>query len=583
MDLDTTHAERAIYVCNICVFILVKEYVDNPNYSNALVVTPNEIHRAYHKLTGDIADILVTQNFNKLRRACYEEINSSTSTFPKSLLRDIIPTNNVNDMLDALALSPYWNWFDTRLLEALVSVSGSAEAEKMLENFKTTHYVHKVSEVLPSVIVRPINDTIIFTEKFNKDPKELTLLDLLKHKQILKYEVMNIGENKIILTCIRTGCIELTWQVPSDLAHQTYTSVKKNQDKLSSLAVESLVCKEADRFADLPLLWRGQEVREIGPIEPLPEHVRQEPYSLPQGFHWVTLSSSDAEEVVKFINKYTNTRIDNHYINFIIKHPNTRDKWQFGIRATNGKLVAVVMAFPVCINIGGVSVTCMEQVLGHHPKYNGKRMFYVVIKELMRRANFHSINYHLIFTKYFGVLKPITTLHTWQYNFDNPTSSQLPGSPRTSGWRRMTSEDVPSALAFINKWSSQFEIGQVFDSEEELAYNLLCSILPNYVYTYIVENKINNITDLVSFKLINKMDTIFSIQIVAFTQTPIEQLLIDALVCAKDLGVKVLIINNLNIKPDILPLSFHCQSPYNFSIYNYRYHETEETSVWIMM
>ena len=33
--------------------------------------------------------------------------------------------------------------------------------------------------------------------------------------------------------------------------------------------------------------------------------------------------------------------------------------------------------------------------------------------------------------------------------------------------RRMTSEDVPSALALINKWSSQFEIRQIFRSEEE--------------------------------------------------------------------------------------------------------------------
>ena len=59
---------------------------------------------------------------------------------------------------------------------------------------------------------------------------------------------------------------------------------------------------------------------------------------------------------------------------------------------SNGKLVAVVMAFPVSVNIGGVSVTRMEHALGHHPKYNDKRMFYVVVKELMRRANLHNIN-----------------------------------------------------------------------------------------------------------------------------------------------------------------------------------------------
>ena len=68
--------------------------------------------------------------------------------------------------------------------------------------------------------------------------------------------------------------------------------MKRQHDELSSLAVKSLVCEEADEFAGLPISWCGQEVGGVGPIEPLPEHVRQEPYSLPQGFHWVTLSSS---------------------------------------------------------------------------------------------------------------------------------------------------------------------------------------------------------------------------------------------------------------------------------------------------
>ena len=228
--------------------------------------------------------------------------------------------------------------------------------------------------------IRPTDDKIIFTEKFNKDPKEVTLLDLLKHKQILEYEVMDIGENKIILSCIRTGCVELIWQVPSDLVHQAYTSIKKNQDKLSSLAVESLVCKEADEIAGLPMLWRGQEVGEVGPIEPLPEHVRQEPYSLPQGFHWVTVSSNNNNEIAKFMSKYASTSIDSCLYNSIIKYPNTRNEWQFGIRTTSGKLVAVVMAYP---DIRGVSVTCMTRFRAHHVKYNGKRMSYVLTKELI--------------------------------------------------------------------------------------------------------------------------------------------------------------------------------------------------------
>ena len=73
-----------------------------------------------------------------------------------------------------------------------------------------------------------------------------------------------------------------------------------------------------------------------------------------------------------------------------------------------------------------------------------------------------------------SLLKPLVTTHKWKYTFNHPISSQLPSSPRTLGWRRMTSEDVPSALTLINKWSSQFEISQVFNSEEELLYCSFC-------------------------------------------------------------------------------------------------------------
>ena len=485
-------------------------------------------------------------------------------------------------MLDVLALSPYYNWFDTRLLQALVSASGSPEAEAMLEQFKQIHYAHKVSEVLPCVIVRPIKDSVVFIEKFNKDPSELTLLDLLKHKHILEYDVMDIGESKIVLSCIRTGCVEMIWQIPLDLVHQAYTSVKKNVDKLPCLAIESLICKEADKFAGLPILWHGQEVGEVGPIEPLPEHVRQEPYSLPQGFHWVTLSSSNVEEVAKFINKDGKFDIDSCAINSMSMHPNTRSEWQFGIRTTNGKLVAVVLAYPLCISIGGVSITCTKQFLTYHSKYRDKRIWFVLIRELTRRVNLCNINHLMLITGY-SLLKPITTMHRWKYSFDHP-NSPLPSSPRTPGWRRMTSEDVPSALALINKWSSQFEIRQVFNSEEEFAHKFLCPAVPNYVSTYVVENETNNITDLVSFRLANNY-MVFGITTVASTQSPLNQLIIDALVCAKELGAKALAIENEKIKPDVLAsLSFHCDDNLStcVSIYNYKYHEISETKFWCL-
>ena len=119
---------------------------------------------------------------------------------------------------------------------------------------------------------------------------------------------------------------------------------------------------------------------------------------------------------------------DNTAINVSTMHPNTKDEWQFGIRATNGKLVGVVLAHPVCISIGGVLITCTNQFIINHLNYANRRLWYVLIKELIRRVYLCNINHLVLLQQYYSVLKPITTVHVWKYIFAN---SQLPSSPRT--------------------------------------------------------------------------------------------------------------------------------------------------------
>ena len=525
-------------------------------------------------MTSNIAVILETKNvkFNNLRRACFQEINALGSTLPKSLEGKIEPTKSLNELLDVLAQSPYWNWLDTRLLQALVSASGSPEAEKWLESFKEIFYAKKITEVIPYISIKPFKESTKIIEILGKDPKDVTISDLQKHKYKLEYEVLGIDEGDLVLNCIRIGSVEVTWQLPLELVYQAYTSMMRKHDELSSLAIKSLVCKEADQIADLPILLRGQEVGEVGTIEPLPEHVRREPYSLPQGFHWVTLSSSDGVEVVKFIKRKMSL------FNFFAQHSNTRNEWQFSIKTTNGKLVAVVLAYRISYVVGGVSLTCVYPYIKTHPKYKGKRLLYLLIKELMRRVNLSNINHHILSLEGASVLQPVSTVHLWMYNFDHSTSNQLHSSPRTPGWRRMTSEDVPSALALVNQWSSQFEIRQVFNSEADFTYYFLSA--PDNRFTYVVENQTNSITDLVTLRL-DMSDHNALITAVVSTQSPVKQLIIDALVCVKESGAKVLVMCQYDIKPDILSsLSFKRIDDSCFSLYNYKYHEVSGSEFW---
>ena len=553
--------------------------------SNVLIEYTNlNISAAYNKMTSHIVAILETTNINfkRLRRACIQEIHTLGSTLPKSLVHKIQPTESLDDMLDVLALSPYWNWFDTRLLQALVSASGSPEAEKWLESFKATFYAKKVTEVIPYVSIKPFKESIDIIEKFKKNPKELTVLELLQHKYKLEYEVLDIDEGELVLSCIKTGCVEVTWQIRQELVYRAYTSMKRKHDELSSLAIKSLVCEEADEYANLPILWHGQEVGEVGPIEPLPEHVRQEPYSLPQGFQWVTVNTDNVDEVAMFLHKCDTETLrinydhnhDTRIINYCLTYPNTRNEWQFGIKATGGKLVGTILAIPKHLCIGKESKVFIDVMIRCHKKYTNKRLRYMLIRELMRRANLTKINQLILGIT---VSKPVTTVKQWNYK-NQLTSSQLPSSPRTPGWRRMTSEDVPSALALINKWSSQFEIRQVFSSEEEFAHNFL---LHKSVLTYIVEGKSNNVTDLISYTISFVKQSHIFITAVVSTQSPVKQLIIDALVCARENGAITASMFQHNIESDILAsLSFLPYEYVTYSFCNYRYHEISQTKFW---
>ena len=96
--------------------------------------------------------------------------------------------------------------------------------------------------------------------------------------------------------------------------------------------------------------------------------------------------------------------------------------------------------------------------------------------------------------------RPIITYNIYEWN---EQSCPLPyTTPRIVGLRRMKHSDIPKALALINKYTSKFEIGQVFKSEKELAHWFLSPLLENLVTYVVEESNGGNITDMFSFAVI---------------------------------------------------------------------------------
>ena len=234
------------------------------------------------------------------------------------------------------------------------------------------------------------------------------------------------------------------------------------------------------------------------------------------------------------------------------------------------------MAAPKHIHIEKEIKVFIMASIACHKKYQNKRLIYMLIKELVRRTNLSKINQLILFIV--TLFRPVTTIMLWTYVFSQPNNSQLPNSPRTPGWRSMTSEDVPSALALINKWSSQFEIRQIFASEEEFSHNFLL-----HKGTHIVEDKSKKITDLVCYFLPYVHQTRAHISTVVSTQSPVKHLIVDALVCARENGARTVSIRQNNIKSNILTsLSFVPSATQTLHFYNYRYHATSQAKIWTL-
>ena len=97
--------------------------------------------------------------------------------------------------------------------------------------------------------------------------------------------------------------------------------------------------------------------------------------------------------------------------------------------------------------------------------------------------------------------------------------------------------------------------------------------------TYVVENETNKITDLVRCNM-QQTDCVNISTVVSFL-SPIQDLIIDAMVCARLSGATSVRIPQYAIEDHILSsLSFKYGSTSTFLLYNFKYHSIHESNMW---
>ena len=93
----------------------------------------------------------------------------------------------------------------------------------------------------------------------------------------------------------------ITWQIHVDHVYKAYCSLKKKQSQLPPQGIMILSIHDTEIYEGLPFLWRDQEIKQIGLIEPLLQ-VKHKPIPLPEVLQWVPYDNTMAiDQIVCFI------------------------------------------------------------------------------------------------------------------------------------------------------------------------------------------------------------------------------------------------------------------------------------------
>ncbi|DBB08722.1 hypothetical protein WJX82_007365 [Trebouxia sp. C0006] len=300
------------------------------------------------------------------------------------------------------------------------------------------------------------------------------------------------------------------------------------------------------------------------------QEVRQEPYPLPDSFHWCQCNINN-NDVVKeiydllmlnyvedddamFRFKYTH-----NFLQWALQPPGYKPEWHIGVRVKgNNKLVGFITAVPATICIRGNAKGMVEiNFLCVHKKLRSKRLTPLLIKEITRRVNLTDI-WQAAYTAGAVLPKPVSTTQYWHRSL-NPKKLisvgfsrlqprmtmartiklyKLPDKPKTPGIRPLEKRDVPQVTRLLSTYLEKYSLIPIF-TEEEVEHYLMP--VEDVVDSYVVESAGGTITDLVSYYTLpssiignDKYDSLkaaFMYYTVA-TETPLQDLMQDILTLA---------------------------------------------------
>uniref|UniRef100_A0A674GGY8 Glycylpeptide N-tetradecanoyltransferase n=1 Tax=Taeniopygia guttata TaxID=59729 RepID=A0A674GGY8_TAEGU len=301
--------------------------------------------------------------------------------------------------------------------------------------------------------------------------------------------------------------------------------------------------KRSYQFWDTqPVPKLGEVVNTHGPGGARQDNIRQEPYTLPQGFTW------DLKELYTLLNENYVEDDDNmfrfdyspEFLLWALRPPGWLPQWHCGVRVVSSKkLVGFISAIQEKKMVE-INFLCV------HKKLRSKRVAPVLIREITRRVHLEGI-FQAVYTAGVVLPKPVGTCRYWNMTMQRTTKLyRLPevGTPKTPGLRPMEHKDIPAVHKLLTEYLKQFHLTPVM-SREEVEHWFVPQ--ENIIDTFVVESAPGEVTDFLSFYTLpstimnhpthKSLKAAYSFYNV-HTKTPLIDLMSDALILAKSVSAR---------------------------------------------
>ena len=195
------------------------------------------VQKSFIHLTHKITELLEKENASTLKLTCKKIVTDVH--LPKYFCNKIQSCdNNTSDILSVLTLSPYWNWIDIRLMEAVAAIS--TEAINLIKEYKKYLYPQRLVDLLsliPAVGEVDECDYKTMSVKIGTNIDVVTIKDFFYYRHILETKLLNLKEGSCILDHVEKESFEIGWLIPSEKGSFSYESAKRNSKKFHEISL----------------------------------------------------------------------------------------------------------------------------------------------------------------------------------------------------------------------------------------------------------------------------------------------------------------------------------------------------------